>query len=337
MNKKIKLDSKDLKILIELDKNARQSNNQIGKKVRLSKEVVKYRIDNLIEKGVILRFHTVINYFKLGIMKFKLYLRLTDINKEKIDSIGESFVKNKKTEWVVNTTGKWDFIVGFLVDNVNEFDDELQIVLNKFSKYIQDKAVTTTLYLAHQKREYLGKNSNKEILDVVYHTLKDKQEKINEIDENIIKLLTNNARMSIVEIARRIKTTPRVVQYRISDLEKRRIILAFKVQIDPRKIGRIFCKAIIYLANTTQENINKFAGYASSLPDAVWPQRILGNWDFELDFEIESYDKFQEIILDLKEKFPDIIRDHEFCIVSKEYKLDFYPGCYPTLKEKSSF
>lgn len=334
MDNAVKLDAKDLKILVELDKNARKSNSQIGKKVGLSKEVVKYRIDNLIDKGVILRFHTVVNYFKLGIIKFKLYLRLTNINKEKIDSFGEYFVKNKKTEWVVNTTGKWDFIVGFLVKNVNEFDDELQIILNKFSKYIQGKAVTTTLYLAHQKREYLEKNSNKRISNIVYHTSKDKQEEIDEIDENIIKLLTNNARMSVVEIARRIKTTPRIVQYRISDLEKRKIILAFKVQINPRRIGRIFCKAIIYLANTTQDNINEFVNYSASLPDAVWPQKILGNWDFELDFEIKNYDKFQEILLDLKEKFPNIIRDHEFCIVSKEYKLDFYPGCYPTLKEK---
>ena len=83
MGNQIKLDAKDLKILIELDKNARQSNNQIGKKVRLSKEVVKYRIDNLIERGVILRFHTIINYFKLGFVKFKLYLRLININKDR--------------------------------------------------------------------------------------------------------------------------------------------------------------------------------------------------------------------------------------------------------------
>ena len=47
MEEKTKLGVKDMKILTELDKNARQSNNQIGKKVRLSKEVVKYRIDKM--------------------------------------------------------------------------------------------------------------------------------------------------------------------------------------------------------------------------------------------------------------------------------------------------
>lgn len=35
--------------------------------------------------------------------------------------------------------------------------------------------------------------------------------------------------------------------------------------------------------------------------------------------------------LDLKEKFPDIIRNHEFCITSKEYKLDLFPNSYREL------
>ena len=61
MSTEYSLDVKDLRILAELEINARQSNNQIGKKVKLSKEVVKYRIDRLIETGVIVRFHTVIN------------------------------------------------------------------------------------------------------------------------------------------------------------------------------------------------------------------------------------------------------------------------------------
>ena len=52
------LDLKDKKILVELELNSRRSNNQIAKKVNLSKEVVKYRIDRLLEKGVILRFKT---------------------------------------------------------------------------------------------------------------------------------------------------------------------------------------------------------------------------------------------------------------------------------------
>ncbi len=322
------LDAKDQKILYELDRNARQSNSEIGRKVRLSKEVVKYRIDRMMESGLILRFHTVVNYFKLGIVKYKLYLRFRDVDREKMREISEYFFRNGKTEWVNTSTGRWDMIVGFLVRNVNEFDGDIQNAMNRFSENVQEKAVTETLYLAHHVREYLTGSEGPRKGKLVYHTSADRQASIDDTDTEILKILGNNARIPVVEIAKRLKTTPRLIQYRIKRMEKEEIILAYKAHLDPKKMGSIFCKAIIYLASSTKERVSEFVNYCTSLPKAVWPQRVIGAWDFELDLEIENYDRFQEVIFDLKEKFPGIIQKFEFIITSKEYKLDLFPSCY---------
>ncbi len=323
------LDVKDRKILAELDRDARQSNSQIAKNVRLSKEVVAYRINRLMQEGVIIRFHTIVNYFRLGISKFKLYLRLTNADKQKCEEIATYFYKHHKTEWVGLCTGRWDLIVGFLVPNVNEFDDEILAVLNRFSSYIQEKAMTTTVYLAHSTRSFL---QEKERSTVVYHTSKDIQITIDELDTEVLRYITNNARMPITDLAKRMHTTPRTIQYRLRELERKKIILGYKAHLDARVVGRIFCKVIIYLSNVTEVKLKEFIAYASSLSGAIWPQRVMGAWDFELDIEAESYDQFQDMLLNLKERFPDIIKNHEFCIQSKEFKLDFFPGCYPAVK-----
>ena len=328
MNLNYSLGRKDKQILTELDVNARQSYHQIAKKAGLSKEVVKYRIDRLIKNHTILRFHTVINYFKLGLVKFKLYLRLTNTNKEKLEEIAQYFHKHSHTEWVAQTTGRWDIIVGFLVHNVNEFDREVQQVLNLFSTHIQEKYVTTTLYLSHETRGFLSRNTNLKRIKIVYHTSQDQQEKIDKIDEEVLRLLANNARLPATEIAQKLNLTPRIIQYRMKELEKKKIILAYKVHLNPKMLGRIFCKALIYLSTTTEKRLNSFITYTSSLPEAIWPQRVMGNWDFELDMELENYDDFQNKLFELKEKFPDVIKNHEFCIVSKEFKLDLYPNCH---------
>ncbi|MBI5391105.1 Lrp/AsnC family transcriptional regulator [Candidatus Woesearchaeota archaeon] len=320
----LNFDTKDQKILSELDVRARRSNSQIGKAVRLSKEVVKYRIDRLMDEGVILRFHTVINYFKLGIVKYKLYLRFTNANQAKIEDIAQYFRDHELTEWVAITTGRWDLIVGFLVRNANEFDDEMQQALNRFSAVVQEKAVTTTLYLAHQSRTFL-KDKKDPAIQTVYHTTKDPQLKIHEMDEKILRILANHGRMPVTEIAQKIKTTARIVQYRIKELERKGVILAYKAHLDPKALGNIFCKLMLFLSNPPKEKLNRFITYVSTVQGAVWPQKVIGNWDFEIDFELESYDAFQNIILNLKEQFPDLIRNHEFCIVSKEFKLDLYP------------
>ncbi|MDO8480297.1 MAG: hypothetical protein Q7S65_00610, partial [Nanoarchaeota archaeon] len=97
---------------------------------------------------------------------------------------------------------------------------------------------------------------------------------------------------------------------------------------------RIFCKAIIYLENITKERLDQFIQYSSALPGAIWPQRVLGTWDFELDFELGDYDAFQDTLLGLKKRFPEIIRNQEFCILSKDFKLDLFPEAYPTFERK---
>jgi len=229
-------------------------------------------------------------------------------------------------------------IIGFLVSNVNEFDDEIQAVLNKFSSHIQEKAVTSTLYLAHQTREFLNFNkSEHNISAIVYHTTKDPQYEIDKIDYLLLQLIANNARMPVTEIADYLKTTPRIVQYRLRELERKKIILAYKAHVDSKKLGRVFCKAIIYLGTCPPARLQEFMKYASSMEGTIWPQRVLGSWDFELDFELENYDRFQESIFELKENFPDLVRNHEFCIMSKEFKLDLFPGAKPSLLKSPNY
>jgi len=37
-------------------------------------------------------------------------------------------------------------------------------------------------------------------------------------------------------------------------------------------------------------------------------------------------------MLDIRDKFPGIIKNYDFVIVMNENKLDYYPGAYPPLE-----
>ena len=85
----IKLSAKDKKILKELSQDSRQTTSQIAKRVHLSKQVVDYRIKNLVKKGVIRKFFTAVNWSLLGYMSFRLYLRLINIPPTELRSMVE--------------------------------------------------------------------------------------------------------------------------------------------------------------------------------------------------------------------------------------------------------
>jgi len=47
--------------------------------------------------------------------------------------------------------------------------------------------------------------------------------------------------------------------------------------------------------------------------------------DVELEFEIENEEQLHKILLDLRNKFSDIIRDYDSLLVHTEHKLNSYP------------
>ena len=71
----IKIDLKDKKILNEIEMNARVSHAEIAKKVGLSKQVVKYRIERLEKEKVIQSYFAVIDIARLGYFPHIIYVK----------------------------------------------------------------------------------------------------------------------------------------------------------------------------------------------------------------------------------------------------------------------
>ena len=106
-----KLDLKNRKILYQLDLNSRQSLSQVGKKVGLHKDVVAHRVKNLQEKGVIVRFNTIIDTLKLGYICMRFYFNYQYITPEIKKEIIDHFVNFKRTQVVVSLEGGVDLVI----------------------------------------------------------------------------------------------------------------------------------------------------------------------------------------------------------------------------------
>src|SRR3989338_9693867 len=104
----MRFDKKDWKILYELDKDSRQTYSQLSKKIQLSQEAVRYRINLLIKTKVIQKFFTVINSSKLGFAYYKILLKLHNSNEIKIQSLIEYLSKDKDICWLASLDGNYD-------------------------------------------------------------------------------------------------------------------------------------------------------------------------------------------------------------------------------------
>jgi Lrp/AsnC family leucine-responsive transcriptional regulator len=318
----VSLDLVDKRILYELDSNARQSNAEIGKAARVSQDVVNYRIKNLQENDVIKGYITLVDLGKLGLMQFKMYFQFQFVDDQIQKELIEFFVNHPSIVWVSRCQGRWDMIIAILVKDAREFNEIQTEILARYGKYIANKAITALIDASFCRRDYLLKN--KVPAKPVYIVSKEKAQ-IDTTDMKIMEILTADARAPTVEIAKKLNTTARIVSYRIKQMQKNGIIKGFMLSPDLEKIGYKFFKSFISLQNATKQKKDALIQYCNQHPNIVRIVEVIGNWDMEPEFEVSDNEKFYEIIRDIRNAFPDIVKTVETVVISKEDKFVLLP------------
>ncbi|MBU1643715.1 MAG: Lrp/AsnC family transcriptional regulator [Nanoarchaeota archaeon] len=324
-----KLDLKDRKILFELDLNARQSDSEIAKKVGLTRDSVRYRINKLVENGYINYFMTLLNSMKLGYNWYRTFFKFQNLTIEKEKEIIE-YLK-QRASWISKVEGIWDLNTGIFVKNVYEYRDLINEFLLKYSSFIEryDVSIVTREWSYH--RDYLlnKKQKTSKPLLMGFDPQKDyKTETIDKTDYKILKTILKNARMKTIDIAREIKTTEMVVRYRLKKLIQNGIIIGFKPFLNVHKLGYIYFKLHLSLQNLTPEKKKSIVNYIHQHPNTVHMTELVGGADLETEFQVKTNEEFYTHVQNLRLKFGDIIRDYEFMQYTQEYKFTYLPEMF---------
>ena len=151
-----------------------------------------------------------------------------------------------------------------------------------------------------------------------------KPTKIDQLDTTILRLLTKDARMSLVKIAQTTKSSAKAVAYRLRRLQEEKVILGYRPIINNELIGFVSYKVLFYLTNVTEEKLVQFKNYLKSLPPIMYIVEEVGITDVDIELMLpkgESVFSFVDIV---RFKFPELIRDYEAFKI-KNLKLDLMP------------
>jgi Lrp/AsnC family leucine-responsive transcriptional regulator len=316
------LDLKDRRLLLELDTDCRQSNAEIGRKTRLSKEVVKYRIDKLIEKKIINSFSAHIDLTKLGYRMCKIYFQLQKSKSE--EQIVEYLLSKKQVFWLASCEGNWNIICGVLLKDVFYFHEFIADVLNKFSDAILKKAISISILIPEFPKSYLVERQNSQLRHNSFGGICGNIV-LSENELLLLRVLSMNARLSTTEIAEKTGLSPMQVSYGIKKLKREKIILSFRLNLNYEKLGLLYFKQFVTFRAPTKEKIGSIIEFCRKHPNITYSIFCIGAWDLEIDSEVKNYSEFNALAKEFKEKFSDIILSHESIQISREYKMDFMP------------
>jgi len=322
------MDLTDLKIMSFLDLDARMPNSSIAKKLRVSREVVDYRIKRLVKEDIIKRFYSHIHAQKTGYSVYKVYLKTKGMDSSKEGELKNYLIKNANVFRFISCDGVYDVIVSIAARDIYEMNRIMKDFLSKYDEFLLSKEVTISTGIYHFRKEHLLGKKNKDI-EPLFNGGEKGTIILDKKDNEIVKILANNARMHVSSLGKRIGITSSAVISRIKALKNKGVIGAFRCSIDMKKLGFTSYRMLLSLKFIDQKKEKELHQFCMQTPNIVLFLYCIGRWDMEIEIEVENSQEFHVILKEIKSRFSNIISQCDYVMNSTEYKFDLFPGCYP--------
>ncbi|MFH1785517.1 MAG: Lrp/AsnC family transcriptional regulator [Candidatus Micrarchaeota archaeon] len=318
------IDWKDRQILFHLDENGFQPASIIAKKTRLSKQVVGYRITEMQRRGVLRRCCVIVNEAKLGYTFFKFYLKYKNVDKKLENEIIEFFSNHLDVGLVDTCDGRFDMFIGVWANDTHHLYKVYRELFGGYGKYFENISVSIVETAYNSKRGYLiGERTRAEV--PLFGGEVDPNPRIDELDKKILAILSKDARNRLVDIAKELKVTPTAVSYRIKKMKESGIIQGARVVLDRNKINFLSYKVLVRVDSFDGKELNRFLNHVTQHPNIIDIDLCLGDWNIELDVEIDNYDSFRKLMLELRTNFSNLIKSYDSLLVFHEHTYTYYP------------
>lgn len=320
----IKLDVTDRRILYELEQNCKRSLNEITKRVRASKQTLHYRIERLVREGAITQFIAIVNTAKLGLVNHEVWIELEAIPEERRKAFMDFLIRHKHTRWVASCGGKMDIAIAIVAENIVQFNAIWQDILNKYHECIKGYFLNVTPeYFTYPRTHLIGEKENR-----FFSHLGGEPElvSLDEIELGVLNLLSKDARLPIVEIAKKLEVTENTIRAKIKRLEKDKIIQTYAAIIQPTALGLVHFEILATTRNMTKEHEKALETYCLLNPYVTYYLRMVGKFDIDIAFDANNNGHFQDIIIEFRSRFSDIIKEFEFVYIIKHEKFDYFAG-----------
>lgn len=308
----MELDLYDKKIIYLLEKDSSQTATEIAKKIRRSKEFVNFRIHRLEEENIILGYSAIVDMAKFGYFTFRIYLKWQNITQEEKQQFYED-IKTKENVWTTTVLhGIWDFAFFIGVKSANYIEQFHSIWREIQSKYKEKIAESKIAIYApvynFNKRFFLDSDKSAEIIERVYG--KGSLVNFDEIDEKIIWLYAGAVRNPLNIIAKEIGLTSEAVRKRIIQLEKKKIIVGYKINLNLQMIGFQGYR-VDFLLNSIKRNEELFE-YLKQNKYFYQINQSIGGSDFETEVVVKDLNHLLNLLEEITARFKDVIRRYEY-------------------------
>lgn len=320
---KLKLDKKDKKILYELYKNARVPISIVAKKVELSKDTIKYRIQRMEKTGLILGYTAVVNLNRLGFHWNILLLQTKFENSEQESKFSEFLQSSKNVIKVMKCSGKWDYQIDVVYSSMLELNEIIKQI--KELTFLLDLSVLNCLKeikYSHLPPIFFADLKQEMALTAVGRVDESKEKiEIDDIDLQLIKSLVKNSRTSLLYLSKRVRLSPDATNNRIKRLEKNGVLHGYMPVVNT---ARLYDEHWIFIQ--TDKLPPTLLAYLKQHQNIQTVYEIGYEYDLFFWISTTTIGEYETILSEIKHKFSDSIIKIDTILALREYKYTEFPG-----------
>ena len=323
------LDIKDRRILRELYDNGRVSFSAIAKKAGLSTEVVNYRVNGLIKKGVLIGFNTVIDVNRIGWQIYFVYMRLRNVDSDKENEIINFLTNHSNAAQLIRCIGNYDFILKFFVRDYTEINNIMKDIearikpsLEKYTiDFVEEEHPIPFPFLyAPIKPDESFK----------FEKISKKRTSVSETDLKILRLLANNARMPLTEIAKKLELPRELLRYHLRKLEKDKIIRKYRPSawLGTMSMGFSWFFVMLKIEKLNPAVKNTLFTYLLNIPQMTYYYNTIGTYDICFEIRLmQTSSELTNLLREIRNILKNSLKGHELSIILREDKYTYFPDC----------
>ncbi|MCB9029753.1 MAG: Lrp/AsnC family transcriptional regulator [Deltaproteobacteria bacterium] len=310
------LNSLDIKILRELDRDSKATYSDIAKLVKATHDTVRYRIQKLVKDQVIFKFQTGLDWTKLGYQVYQMLLRVPAANEATLNSISDFLVGRDEVVWVAKSDGPFEIAIAVHTTSISDFSMFVDNLLGEFSNVISERVLMLNTFHEYLPRDFLTDSKRQPKKTKFFSTHPENVYELEEEDRAILLILGENSRYSASDIEKILKKRSKInlnqaqISYRIKKLLNDEIIVGSPLAIRHSKMGLLQYKVLFRFGRSDSADWEKLLQECRKLPQCVFLVKQLGAWDYEIDLEVRDAGEIRAILSKLFSKYPGVVREH---------------------------
>jgi DNA-binding Lrp family transcriptional regulator len=144
------------------------------------------------------------------------------------------------------------------------------------------------------------------------------EQKLDEVDRELLNHLQENARITNAELARRVELSPPGLQKRVRKLEQAGIIDQYATILNPESVGYdMLCFVQITLVRHKSEFLQNFMHVVQDIPEVLEAYHITGEYDYLLKVVIRNRKHLEEFILETLSPLPGMDKVRTSLVLNK--------------------